>query len=52
MDMPHLAVCVEVRMLLGLRVRQAGLIYNIEEQAISGRIAQGRRTSQGWIRTE
>ena len=47
-DRKHLAVCSEVRTLLGLRVRQAGLVYFIADHSIIGRVAQGRRTSEGW----
>ena len=47
-DRQHLAVCVEVRTLLGLRVHQAGFVYCIGDGSIVGRVAQGRRTSAGW----
>lgn len=49
-DRRHLAVCVEARTLLGFRVRQAGLVYAINDQSIVGQVAQGRRTSEGWSR--
>jgi hypothetical protein len=48
-DKRHLAICSEVRTLLGLRVRQAGLLYSIEDGSIVGRIAMGKRTAKGWI---
>jgi hypothetical protein len=48
-DRRHLAICSEVRTLLGLRVRQAGLLYSIEDGSIVGRIAMGKRTAKGWI---
>jgi hypothetical protein len=48
-DERHLAICSEVRTLLGLRVHQAGLLYSIDEQAIVGRIAMGKRTPKGWV---
>jgi hypothetical protein len=48
-DKLHLAICSEVRTLLGLRVRQAGLLYSIEDGSIVGRIAMGKRTPTGWI---
>jgi hypothetical protein len=48
-DKRHLAICSEVRTLLGFRVHQAGLLYSIEEEAIVGRIAIGKRTPSGWI---
>jgi len=47
-DKQHLAVCLEVRTLLGFRVHQAGLVYSIGEHSVVGRAAQGRRTSEGW----
>jgi superfamily II DNA or RNA helicase len=48
-DRRHLAICLEVRTLLGFKVRQAGLLYSIAEEAIVGRIALGKRTPKGWI---
>jgi superfamily II DNA or RNA helicase len=50
-DHRHLAVVVEVKKLLGLHVRYAGLLYSIDEQGIVGRIALGRRTSSDWSAT-
>jgi hypothetical protein len=47
-DRLHLAVCAEVRTLLGLRVRQAGFVYSIADHSVVGRVAQGQRTSEGW----
>jgi superfamily II DNA or RNA helicase len=47
-DKRHLAVCSEVRTLLGLRVHQVGLVYAIGDHSVVGRVAQGRRTSEGW----
>jgi superfamily II DNA or RNA helicase len=44
----HLAVCCEVRTLLGLRVHQAGLVYAIADHSVVGQIALGRRTPEGW----
>jgi hypothetical protein len=49
-DKRHLAICFEVRTLLGLRVQQAGLLYRIQDGSIVGRIAMGKRTSKGWVR--
>ena len=48
-DKRHLAICSEVRTLLGLRVHQAGLLYSIEDGSIVGRIAVGKRTASGWM---
>jgi superfamily II DNA or RNA helicase len=47
-DRRHLAVCSEVRTLLGFRVHQAGLVYAIGDHSVVGRVAQGRRSSAGW----
>jgi hypothetical protein len=47
-DMRHLAVCSEVRTLLGFRVHQAGLLYSLEDGSIVGRVATGKRTATGW----
>lgn len=47
-DRQHLAVCAEVRTLLGFRVHQAGFVYAIGDRSIVGRIAQGRRASKEW----
>ncbi len=47
-DKQHLAVCLEVRTLLGFRVHQAGLVYSIGDHSVVGRAAQGRRTGKGW----
>jgi superfamily II DNA or RNA helicase len=44
----HLATCVEVRTLLGLRLRQAGAIYSFRERSIVGRVTTGRRAKNGW----
>jgi superfamily II DNA or RNA helicase len=48
-DRRNLAICSEVRTLLGLRVQQAGLLYSMEDGLIVGRIAVGKRTPKGWI---
>ena len=47
-DRQHLAVCAEVRTLLGIRVHQAGLVYSIGDRSIVGKVAQGQRGSVGW----
>jgi predicted RecB family nuclease len=44
----RLAVCAEVRTLLGFRIRHAGLIYEIGNDSVDGRLVQGRRSSTGW----
>jgi hypothetical protein len=48
-DKRHLAICAEVRTLLGLRLQQVGLLYSIEDGSIVGRIAIGKRTGKGWV---
>ncbi len=45
----HLAVCCEIRTLLGLRVQHVGLIYAVGNQSIVGRVARGRRNSERWL---
>jgi superfamily II DNA or RNA helicase len=44
----YLAVCVETKNWLGLKTRQAGLLYSIQEQEAIGRIVAGKRGAQGW----
>ena len=48
-DKRHLALCTEVRTLLGLRTQQAGLLYSMRDGSIVGRLALGKRTPKGWI---
>jgi hypothetical protein len=48
-DKRHLALCSEVRTLLGLRVQQAGMLYSVADGSIVGRIALGKRTPKGWV---
>jgi len=50
-DKQHVAVCVEVRTLLGFRVCHAGAVYSIGDQCVVGRVARGRRTPHGWLET-
>jgi superfamily II DNA or RNA helicase len=47
-DRRYLAICSEIRTLLGLRLHYAGLLYSIEDASIVGRIALGKRTTKGW----
>lgn len=44
----RVAVVVDARTLLGLRVSTAGCIYDITQRSITGAIAKGRRTANGW----
>lgn len=45
----HLATCAETRSFLGMRVRQIGAVYAVGEKSVVGRIATGKRGSQGWV---
>lgn len=47
-DGQHLAICAEVRSLMGLRVQHAAMLYSLEHNAIVGRVAIGKRESDGW----
>jgi superfamily II DNA or RNA helicase len=47
----HLAVCAEVRKLLGIRANHTGFIYSLDDQSILGRVVQGKRQPSGWRRT-
>jgi superfamily II DNA or RNA helicase len=44
----HLAICSESKTMLGLRVRQMGAIYDLSDQSIVGRIAEGKRNGTAW----
>ncbi|MBI3126531.1 MAG: DEAD/DEAH box helicase [Candidatus Tectomicrobia bacterium] len=44
----HLAVCCEVRTLLGFKIQHSGFIYAIEDKSIIGNVVLGKRTSKGW----
>jgi hypothetical protein len=43
-----LAVCVETKNWLGLRVRQGGFLYAFRDRAPIGRIVLGKRGTDGW----
>jgi hypothetical protein len=45
----HLATCSEVRSMWGMRLRQVGSIYNIEDSSIMGRLAIGKRGPGNWV---
>ena len=51
-DGRHLAVCSEVRSLLGRSIQQAGLLYSFSDDQIVGRITLGKRSPTGWITTD
>jgi superfamily II DNA or RNA helicase len=44
----YLAVCLETSNWLGLKTRQAGLLYSIRELEAVGKIVAGKRGAQGW----
>lgn len=48
-DEQHLAICLEVRTLMGLKVRYAGFLYSLADNSIVGRIAIGKREPKGWV---
>jgi hypothetical protein len=47
----RLAVCAELRTMLGLRTQHAGFVFAVDEQTIIGRIPKGRRDSDSWTRS-
>lgn len=47
-DGRYLAVCLSVRTLMGFKIRQAGLIYSIQDGAVAGRVILGKRTGDQW----
>jgi hypothetical protein len=49
LDEHHLAVVAEMRTLLGWRSHQIGFLYSLDNDAILGRIAQGRRHGGSWV---
>lgn len=44
-----IATCAETKALLGFRVHQVGTLYDIADDAIIGRIADGKRDKHGWV---
>jgi hypothetical protein len=44
----HLATCAEARTLMGIRIRQVGAVYNLNDTALIGRLAVGKRGPSGW----
>lgn len=56
-DEQKLAVCLEIKSWLGLKLRYAGFLFSIKDQAIEGRIALGKAIqvkgiTKGWILVE
>jgi hypothetical protein len=45
----YLAVCLETKNWLGLKTRQAGLLYAIRDHEAVGRIVTGKRNNEGWV---
>ena len=44
----HMAICLEMRNWLGLKTRQVGLLYGINDHEVVGRIVTGKRGAQVW----
>lgn len=44
-----LAVCAEVRTLLGLKVTYIGFVFSPQRREIIGKVVRGKRTKQGWF---
>ena len=45
----HLAVCAEIKTMLGMRKHYAGFIYSITKRSIVGKITQGKRAQESWL---
>jgi hypothetical protein len=45
----HVAVCLEMKSWLGLKIRQVGLLYAIRDRVAVGRVVLGRRETEGWV---
>ena len=45
----RLAASAEFRSLFGLRVSHVGVVYDLDGDAIIGRLAEGKRNSNGWV---
>ena len=45
----RLATCAEFKTMLGLRVHQIGAVYDLVDDAIVGRLAEGKRNGSGWM---
>lgn len=44
----HLATCVASKSLLGLRVKHIGAIFDLTDNAVVGRLAEGKRNAGAW----
>lgn len=45
----RLATCAESKTMLGLRVHQVGCVYDLTDDVIVGRLAEGKRSGNGWV---
>ena len=45
----YLAICAEVKTMLGMRKHYAGFVYSIAKKSIVGKIVQGKRTQETWL---
>jgi superfamily II DNA or RNA helicase len=45
----RLATCAESRTMLGFRVHQVGAVYDLIDDAIIGRLAEGKRNGSSWV---
>jgi superfamily II DNA or RNA helicase len=45
----RLATCAESKTMLGLRVHQVGAVYDLVDDAIIGRLAEGKRKEGRWL---
>lgn len=48
-DKQKLAVCMEVKTWLGLKVRYAGFVFLIKDEEVIGKISLGRREKGNWL---
>jgi hypothetical protein len=44
----RLAVSIETKSFMGLRVHQTGAVYSIADKAVIGRFVRGKRRARGW----
>ncbi len=44
-----LATCAESKTMLGFRVHQVGAVYDLIDDALIGRLAEGKRNGSGWV---
>jgi hypothetical protein len=45
----RLAACAESKSWMGLKVQQLGAVYDVVDDVIIGRLAEGRRNGSGWV---